>query len=81
MEQKRFNILKKEYLEVIHYKVNKGYGAALKTGLFNVRTNYAITMDADGQHELKDIIKLFEKFVESDSDMIVGSRKGQKSVN
>lgn len=68
-----------EILTVMHHKLNKGYGAALKTGLEAVTTTYAITVDADGQHDFDDIKKLYEIAKERDADMIVGSRRNQKS--
>jgi glycosyltransferase involved in cell wall biosynthesis len=37
-------------IKVIRHTVNKGYGAALKTGIKNSRAEHIIIMDADGQH-------------------------------
>lgn len=62
-------------LEVIHHKVNRGYGAALKTGIMHAGTEFVITMDADGQHQLSDISKLLSKITGSDADMVIGSRE------
>jgi glycosyltransferase involved in cell wall biosynthesis len=70
-----------DLVTIIHHKVNRGYGAALKTGIYASSTDYTITIDADGQHVLEDITKLYEKMLETDADMIVGSRKGLKSAN
>jgi glycosyltransferase involved in cell wall biosynthesis len=61
-------------LKVLHHKVNRGYGGALKTGLAAVDTDYAITFDADGQHKLDDIPRLVQKMTETDADMVIGSR-------
>jgi glycosyltransferase involved in cell wall biosynthesis len=66
-------------LKVIHHKLNRGYGAAIKSGIRACETEYLITYDADGQHYLEDIDKLRTCLVESDADMVVGSRKGLKS--
>src|SRR3954464_6480061 len=41
--------------KVLHNKLNKGYGGAIKTGLLQVNTTYTITIDADGQHYLEDV--------------------------
>jgi len=65
-------------LHLIHHKVNRGYGGALKSGILEASTDYIITIDADGQHYLEDVEKLFAEIVEKDADMIVGSRKGNK---
>jgi len=61
---------------VIHHKLNKGYGAALKSGLMACDTQYAVTIDADGQHYLEDIDRLLASLIKNDADMVVGSRKG-----
>jgi glycosyltransferase involved in cell wall biosynthesis len=66
-------------LTVIHHKLNKGYGAAIKSGIRACTTEYLITYDADGQHYLEDIDKLRLCLMENDADMVVGSRKGLKS--
>ena len=66
-------------LTVLHHKLNKGYGAALKSGIRACGTEYLITFDADGQHALDDIDKLFQMIVGQDADLIVGSRKGVKT--
>ena len=64
------------FLHVCHHKVNRGYGGALISGLQMVRTRFAVTLDADGQHRLADILKLLEKQQETDADMVIGCRRG-----
>ena len=66
-------------LTVIHHKLNKGYGAAIKSGIRACKTEYLITFDADGQHYIEDIDKLKIKLIDNDADMVVGSRKGLRS--
>ncbi len=61
--------------KLINHKINKGYGAALKTGLSNVNTQFAVTMDSDGQHRFEDVLKLKEQQNLTDSDMVIGSRE------
>ena len=68
-------------LTVLHHKLNKGYGAAIKTGILACETEYLITFDADGQHYLEDIGKLLAFLKKHDADMVVGSRKGLKSTS
>lgn len=63
------------YLTVVRHKLNKGYGGAIKSGVIAAETKYVITIDADGQHYLEDVEKLFIKIKETDADMIVGGRK------
>jgi len=64
---------------VVHHKLNKGYGAALKSGLLICETQFAVTIDADGQHYLEDIDRLLTRMIINDADLVVGSRKGSVS--
>ncbi len=64
-------------IKVIHHKVNRGYGGALKTGLLHADTPYAVTIDADGQHELSDMDELLAFTLEKDADLVVGNRGKQ----
>jgi len=68
-------------LKIIHHKLNRGYGAAIKSGIMACETEYAITIDADGQHSLKDVERLFSCIKARDADMIIGSRKGIRSAS
>jgi glycosyltransferase involved in cell wall biosynthesis len=61
-------------VNILHHKLNRGYGGALKTGLREADTPYALTIDADGQHELNDIDSLLRLALEIDADMVVGKR-------
>lgn len=67
-------------LNVVHHKLNKGYGAAIKSAIRTCDTDYVITIDADGQHRIEDVDKLYAQVVATDADMIVGSRKGTKAA-
>lgn len=68
-------------LKVVHHKLNKGYGAAIKSAIQASNTEYVITIDADGQHRTEDVDKLFALVKSTDADMIVGSRKGTKDAS
>ena len=57
---------------VIRHTHNKGYGAALKTGIRNAHGNWVLFMDADGQHGSEDALKLLT--VVGQNDMVVGQR-------
>ncbi len=65
-----------ERLRVLHHKVNRGYGGAIKSGIRAVDTAHVVTIDADGQHYVEDLESLFRELEEQDADMVVGSRKG-----
>lgn len=65
-----------DHVLVVHHKVNRGYGGALKTGIQHVSTPFLVTMDGDGQHSLDDVKSIFQFAIENDADMVVGKRKG-----
>jgi glycosyltransferase involved in cell wall biosynthesis len=67
-------------LKVVHHKLNKGYGAAIKSGILAANTEYVITLDADGQHRVEDVSKLLACLQKHNADMVVGSRQGTKSA-
>ena len=67
------NIIKKyDFVEIISHKVNRGYGASLKTGIKNCKTKFLAFYDADGQHKPEDMERLWTEY--DDEDMIVGQR-------
>jgi glycosyltransferase involved in cell wall biosynthesis len=61
-------------MRVVHHKVNRGYGGALKTGISHVTTPFLVTMDGDGQHSPHDVERILQFAIESDADMVVGKR-------
>jgi len=63
-------------VRIVRHKLNRGYGGALKSGIRAVTTEYAMTVDADGQHRIDDLEALFRELREHDADMVVGSRRG-----
>lgn len=54
------------------HHVNKGYGAALKTGIRRAHGDVVILMDSDGQHHPKYIPEILELM--QDYDMVIGER-------
>lgn len=59
---------------IINHKMNRGYGAALKTGILATTTTFLVTMDSDGQHNVEDIDQIFRFAVDNDADLVVGDR-------
>lgn len=56
---------------------NLGYGKALQTGMiYATRHNYdvIISFDADGQHRPEDVSGVVNALLESDADLVIGSR-------
>jgi glycosyltransferase involved in cell wall biosynthesis len=64
-------------IKIVHHKVNRGYGGALKSGIRLVTTPFLVTLDGDGQHSLEDIDKIFQFALENDADMVVGRRAAE----
>ncbi len=62
-------------ITVITHDVNRGYGAALRTGLDYCAHDWIFITDADGTYPLDDFPKLLH-VAQSDVDMVVGSREG-----
>ncbi|GJM11396.1 MAG: glycosyl transferase [Lysobacteraceae bacterium] len=60
---------------VIRHSANRGYGAALKTGIRAAKGKYILTMDADGQHRVEDALALIERGRQEPTDLIVGQRE------
>lgn len=59
---------------VVRHAYNKGYGAALKTGIRAATGRTVIFIDADGQHDANDIARMLAE--RQTYDMVVGARKG-----
>ena len=59
---------------LLEHEVNRGYGAALKTGLTRAKHDYILIADADGTYPLEDIPRLMGDA--PDYDMVVGARTG-----
>ncbi len=63
-------------IKLINHPYNKGYGAAIKTGVKNSQYDWVLFYDSDGQHQPEYISKLLEQ-VEG-NEMVVGERVGYK---
>jgi len=64
-------------VRVIRHPENKGYGAAIKTGIRSARTEWCITYDADSQHTPDLLLSLLPHCTEP-NHMVVGMRTGYK---
>lgn len=61
-------------VRVLTHPTAKGNGAAIKTGARAAKGSVIVFMDADGQHQPKDIAALLEKLAQG-YDMVVGARQ------
>jgi len=65
-------IVKKFPVKLVRHSINKGYGAALKTGIRRATGDYIVIFDSDGQHDPKyvqTIVDMLEEY-----DMVIGER-------
>lgn len=67
-------VAEKAGAKIITHAYSKGNGAAIKTGARAATGDVIVFMDADGQHDPKDIPKLLEK-IEKGYDLVVGARQ------
>lgn len=59
-------------VKVIKHDINRGKGEALKSAIREVNSDGFITVDADGQHKVKDVIKI--KKALNKYDIVLGVR-------
>ncbi len=64
----------RRHLVVVRHLVNKGNGAALRSGIRVARGEIVVTMDADGQHAPEDIPTLLRGL--PPYDLVIGARTG-----
>ena len=68
----------KRFATVLVHEVNRGKGAALKTGISYIMENTdcegIVTLDSDGQHTVKDTNRTVDALEQNPSALIVGGR-------
>lgn len=65
----------KDKIKIVHHPYNRGYGAAIKTGVKNSKYELIAITDADGtypNYKIPELISLMDRF-----DMVVGARVGK----
>jgi glycosyltransferase involved in cell wall biosynthesis len=68
---------------VVAHSHNNGYDAALETGLFKaieLGFSFAITIDADGQHNAESIVEFKESLLQG-ADLVVGIRNRHQRLS
>ncbi len=63
-----------ELVQVVRHPQNRGYGAALKTGIRHARYSWILIIDADGTYPEESIPVLLKHRVKN--EMVVGARTG-----
>jgi polyprenyl-phospho-N-acetylgalactosaminyl synthase len=66
---------------LVRHPVNLGQGAAIQTGVEYARrqpgAQVFATFDGDGQHRVKDVLKMIDRLGAGDVDVVIGTRFGQ----
>jgi len=81
-----YEVAGKSNAVVLQHLINRGQGAALKTGLtyaLQQAADIVVTFDADGQHQVADINTLVRPIIEKQAEVVLGSRfiAGSSAVN
>jgi glycosyltransferase involved in cell wall biosynthesis len=67
---------------VVRHPVNLGQGAAIQTGVEYARSRpgaqYFATFDADGQHQVKDVVRMLDRLQTEDLDIVIGTRFAER---
>jgi glycosyltransferase involved in cell wall biosynthesis len=63
---------------LVRHPINLGQGGALQTGIEYARSQpggeYFVTFDADGQHQVSDVVKMVARLRDEPVDIVVGTR-------
>lgn len=62
-------------VKLISHPVNRGYGAALKTGLYNSSYPWIAFTDSDGQFDFSEVTNFIRKQEETKADLVIGFYK------
>ncbi len=81
---KTYEIARKEKVYVLKHIINRGQGAALKTGIdfaIQKKADIIVTFDADGQFLVKEIKNVVMPILKNEADISLGSRFLGKTIN
>ena len=72
-------VIRNRHIKIVKHNSNKGYGAAILTGIASAKGDIIVTMDSDGQHNPEEIPKLIKPIINKQADIVIGSRYLGKS--
>ena len=81
---KTYEIARKKKVYVLKHIINRGQGAALKTGIdfaIQKKADIIVTFDADGQFLVKEIKNVVMPILKNEADISLGSRFLGKTIN
>jgi len=76
-EDMTYELAKKQGVHVLRHVVNRGQGAALRSGTdyaLSKKAKYIIHFDADGQHRVEDIPAMISPILKGEAQICLGSR-------
>lgn len=68
-------------IHVINHKVNRGYGAAFKTGFYGAKYKWIAFTDSDGQFVFSEIENFIAKQKDTNADLVIGYYKRRQVSN
>jgi glycosyltransferase involved in cell wall biosynthesis len=72
-----FEAVKNQGVAVLQHMINRGQGAALRTGMeyaLKQGADFIVTFDSDGQHRIEDLAAMLNPVVKGEVDVTLGSR-------
>ena len=70
----KVNEIKTHDIKILNHNINRGYGAAILTGLNHAKGEIIVTLDSDGQHLPEEIPLLINPLLNNECDIVIGSR-------
>jgi len=61
-----------DFIKVINHSPNRGYGAALKSGMYSSKYEWITFIDSDGQFDFSEISGFIEKQEKTGADLVIG---------
>lgn len=69
---------KDKHVKVIHHNPNRGYGAALKSGIYAAQYPWISFIDSDGQFNFEEIARFIDTAQTTGADCVIGFYLGRK---
>ncbi|HNZ84299.1 MAG TPA: glycosyltransferase family 2 protein [Candidatus Woesebacteria bacterium] len=67
--------IKKQFpqqIKIITHNPNRGYGGAVKSGLYNSKYKWITFTDSDGQFDFGEVVNLIKKQQQTQADIVIG---------